>query len=164
MSNVLNHIDMLTTFKYGSIRRLLVIFIILPGIIVSYGIIQDAFPIENYLYSMLCIVVAISFAIFAIHIISEIWVTIIIGEKGISIKKLYNSYSANWEDIIEYGRDQPFGYGGVNWRYYLKISGYGDKKFKICHEKLREMKRLNAHIISKLKSARLNNIGPGMIG
>ena len=157
------HSYMVTTFKYRVSQRLFAIFIILPIALVSYGIIQDAFPLENFLYSFLCIIVSVSFGLFAIHILNEFWVKIVINYKGISVKKLYNSHSVKWVDIVEYGREQPFGYGRGNWRYYIKSMRYGDKKIKICHGKLKETRRLNAHIISKLDPSRLNNIGPGMM-
>ena len=140
------------------------ILITSPLVFVSYGTIRDAYPVENYLYSILCIVVAVSFALFAIVIMNQFLVKITIDKDGISVKKLYNSYSAKWEDIAEYGRDQPFGYGGRNWRYYLKISAYGDKRIKIYNGRLREWKKFNAHIISKLEDSKLHNINPGMIG
>ncbi len=154
---------MVTTFKYRVSQRLFAFFIILPIALVSYGIIQDAFPLENYLYSFLCTIVSVSFWLFAIHIINEFWVKIVINNEGISVAKFYNSHSVKWVDIVEYGREQPFGYGGGNWRYYIKSIRYGDKKIKLCNGKLKEIKALNAHIISKLDSSRLNNISPGMI-
>lgn len=155
---------MVITFKYGLLHRFYVILITSPLGFVSYAIIRDAYPVQNYLYSILCIVVAVSFALFAIVILNQFLAKIIIDKEGISVKRLYNSYFARWEDISEYGRDQPFGYGGRNWRYYIKISGYGDKKLKIYNGRLIEWKRLNAHIISKLENSKLNNISPGMIG
>jgi hypothetical protein len=151
------------TYTYDVLRRLFAVIIILPVLFISYGFIRDAFPVENYLYSILCMVVSIAFGAFSMHILNEFWVKILINNEGISVKRLYKSYCANWEDIVEYGRYQTFGRGGDNWRYYLKISGYGDKKFLICSQGIKDLKRLNAHIIAKVKTAKFNNIGPGMI-
>ena len=154
---------MAKAFKYPALKRWLVIFIIPPMAIISYGFFRDAFPINNYLYSGFCIIISILIASITIYALNEQFVKIIIHEKGISIKKFYNSYSTNWEDILEYGRDRVMGYGRYKWRYYIKISGYGDKKFVIFFEGSKELKRLNAHIISKSKTAILKNIAPGMI-
>jgi hypothetical protein len=153
---------MVTTFKYSLLRRLMVILILSPLTLVPYGFIREALPVENYLFSILCIIVAISFGVFVIHILNEHWLRVIINENGISVKKLYNSYFAEWEDIIEYGREQPFGYGG-DWKYYVIVKRKGDRKLKVCHGRLKELRKLNAHIISKLDASRLKNISPGMI-
>jgi hypothetical protein len=151
------------TFKYPVLQRLFIIFIIPPIVILSYGFFRDAFPIENYLYSGLCLVVSAIFATIILYALNEQFVKIIIDDKGISIKKFYNSYSANWEDIVEYGRDRVMGYYRYLWRYYIKVNGYNDKKFVIFYEGSKELKMLNAHIISKSNNAKLNNISPGMI-
>ena len=153
---------MVTTFKYSLLRRFMIILILSPLTFVSYGFTREALPVENYLFSVLCIIVAISFWVFAIHILNEHWVRVTINEKGISVKKLYNSYFAKWEDIVAYGREQPFGYGG-DWKYYVIIKSKGDRKLKVCHGRLKELRKLNAHIISKLEASRLKNISPGMI-
>ena len=128
-----------------------------------YGFFREAFPIENYLFSILCIGVSTLCAALTIHMLNSIFVKIIIDEKGISIKKIYNSYSAKWEDIIEYGRDRVLAHYSYIWRYYIKINGHGDKKFEICREGLKELKMLSAHIITMSKCAKFSNIGPGMI-
>jgi hypothetical protein len=146
---------MVETFKYSAIHRLAVILIISPTAILSYVFFRKAFPIENYRYSGISIIVSIFFGIFTIHILKEHFVNIIIDKKGISVRKFYNSYSANWEDIVEYGKDQPFGYGGNNWRYYLKIKECDHKKFAICRQDLKEINRLNALIITKLNRCRI---------
>jgi hypothetical protein len=141
----------------------LILLIILPLSIVPYGIIQDAFPVENFQYSVICIIVSIAFALFSIQILAEYWVEIIVDTERISIKRLYRSFSSTWEEIEEYGRDQPFGYGDGNWRYYIKTIGRGDKKIKICHQRLPGLERLNSYIISKLRVEKINNIGSGLI-
>ena len=153
---------MTTTFKYSLLRRLGIVLILSPLALVSYGFFRDALPAENYLFSILCIIVAISFGLFALHILNEHWVRVIVDENGISVKRLYNSYFAKWEDIMEYGREQPFGYGR-DWKYYVIVKRKPDKKLKICAGKLRELRTLNAHIISKIETSRLKNISPGMI-
>jgi len=61
--------------------------------------------------------------------LNQYFIKIIIEEESISVKRFYNSYSAKWETILEYGRDSVMAYGGYIWRYYININGYGDKKF-----------------------------------
>jgi hypothetical protein len=154
---------MVNTFKYSTNRRMFAILIIPLMSIFSYGFFREAFPIENYLFSILCIIVSTLFAAITIRTLNASFVKIIVNEKGISIKKIYNSYSANWEDVIEYGRDRVMAYGCYIWRYYIRITGHGDKKCEICREGLKELRRLSAHIIIKSKNAKFNNVGPGMI-
>jgi hypothetical protein len=154
---------MVNTFKYSTCKRMFAILIIPLMSIFAYGFLREAFPIENYPFSILCVGVSSFFVIITIQTLNRTFVKIIVDEKGISIKKIYNSHSVNWEEIIEYGRDRVMVYRRYIWRYYIIVSGRGDKKYEICRQGLKELKRLSAHIVTNSKNARLNNVGPGMI-
>ena len=86
----------------------------------------------------------------------------IITDKNILIKKLYNTITISFDDIIEYGRDTHHTRTSNSWRYYIILKNKR-KKIVTFRDGLSNIKTVSAYIISKSKNAKLVNIGPGRI-
>lgn len=79
------------------------------------------------------------------------------------IKKLYNTITLNFSEVIEYGRDTYRTRTPNSWRYYVVLNKNRNKKIVIFRTGLSNIKVISAYIIAKSKNAKLVNIGPGMI-
>ena len=150
------------TFSYKAVERWKGLLVFLPMGYIVY-IFFRAFILFNDIISFVVLCV---FCMLAIGALKQGWydrlVKIVADDNGMLIKKPLTAIRVDWNDIVEYGREEHCKlYGGD--RYYVKLRNTKKKKLIMFNENLEDLKVFNAYIVTKLEVTKLNNIAPGMI-
>lgn len=143
---------MMRVYKYSFFRKWATVIMALCVAIIPYGFFRHAFPIEHYLFSSICLFVAMGFLFALLNLFNSMSLRIIENQKGLNIKKIFGSYSIQWDEISEYGRERRLVFCGYVWAYYFKKNQFGDKKFLLCDERLIAFESLHDSIIENTKN------------
>lgn len=115
-------------FRYSRIYYLGLLFFGFPAIFLAKGFLYEAFPVENYLYSMILIILVFFIVAGFIQWWRSIEMKIITDASTIVIRKPFKSVKLNWEEVLEFGKYRRIApYVGGYWVYYIK-GGLRNKK------------------------------------
>jgi hypothetical protein len=147
-------------FRYSRIYYLVLLLVCFPAFILVKGFLYEAFPVENYIYSIVLVFFITAIISFLIHILRGIAMTIATDENTIEIRKPFKSVKWNWEEISEFGKLRRIAYhpgGGGYWVYYIK-GGLGNKKIILGSKGLKNLEDLVPYILFKAYKAKIVNI------
>ena len=108
-------------YRYSRFHYFGLLILSLVGILLVKGFLSEAFPIENYTYSLLSVLLVV----FLIGGIIQYWrniaLKVITDPNRLIISKPFKSIKLKWEEISEFGNFRrvvpPL---GGNWIYYVK--------------------------------------------
>jgi hypothetical protein len=123
------------------------------------GFLYEAFPVENYTYSSILVLLVSFLAVYLIQAWRDLSTKIIADSSGIIIKRPFKSYYISWKEITEFGRYRRVAaYVGGFWVYYLRSSAIGNKKITLGTKGLKDLEDLVLYIIFKAYNANLVNV------
>ena len=145
-------------FKYSKLYYLVLIFIGCICFIFVKGFLYEAFPIENYAYSSVMLVLVILIIGAFIQCWRNTAVKIITDSNSIEIKKPFHSVKLSWEELSEFGKIRRIApkVGGY-WVYYIKGRSR-DKKIMLGVKGLKNLEDLIPYILFKAYKAKIVNI------
>jgi hypothetical protein len=122
------------------------------------GFLYEAFPIENYAYSSILLVLIILIIGAFIQYWRDAAVKIITDSNSIEIRKPFHSVKFRWEEISEFGKIRSIAprVGGY-WVYYIK-GRLRDKKIVLGVKGLKNLEDLVPYILFKAYKAKVVNI------
>ncbi len=147
-------------FRYSRIYYLVLLLICFPALILVKGFWYEAFPVENYIYSIILVVFITAIIAILIHTWRVITMKITTDANTIEIRKPFKSVKWNWEEITEFGKLRRIAYhhgGGGYWVYYIK-GGSGNKKIILGVKGLKNLEDLVPYILFKAYKAKIVNI------
>ncbi len=147
-------------FRYSRLHYIPLFFLGFACFVFIKGFLYEAFPIENYIYSTVLVVLVAIILVGFIEYWRNIEMRIITDANSIEIKKPFNSVKLSWEEISEFGkyRRVAYGYGGGGyWIYYIKGRS-SNRRTTLGSKGLRNLEDLVPYILFKAYKARIVNI------
>jgi len=145
-------------YRYSRLYFLVFLPIVYIGFILVKSLLHEAFPIENYAYSSILLVLVI----LVIGAFIQYWrntaVKIITDSDSIEIRKPFHSVKFRWEEISEFGKIRRIApkFGGY-WVYYIK-GMLRDKRIVLGVKGLKNLEDLVPYILFKAYKAKVVNI------
>jgi hypothetical protein len=145
-------------FRYSKLYYLVLMFIGYICFIFVKGFLYEAFPIENYAYSSVLLVLAILIIGAFIQFWRNTAVKIITDSNSIEIRKPFHSVKFSWEELSEFGKIRRVApkVGGY-WVYYIK-GRFRDKKIVLGVKGLKNLEDIVPYILFKAYKAKIVNI------
>ena len=145
-------------FRYSRIYYLGLLFFGFPAFFLVKGFLYEAFPVENYVYSMILIILVFFIVAGFIQWWRSIEMKIITDASTIVIRKPFKSVKLNWEEVSEFGKYRRIApYVGGYWVYYIK-GGLRNKKTVLGVKGLKNLEDLVPYILFKAYKAKAVNI------
>jgi hypothetical protein len=145
-------------FRYSKAYYLVLLFLGYISFIFVKGFLYEAFPIENYGYSFVMLVLVILIIVAFIQYWRNTAMKIITDSKSIEIRKPFRSLKFNWEEVSEFGKIRRIApkVGGY-WVYYIKGRSR-EKKIVLGVKGLKNLEDLVPYILFKAYKAKIVNI------
>jgi hypothetical protein len=144
------------TFKFPERKRWGPLVLSPPCVLVAYGFINEAIPIDSVVSSALCAMVAVFFLAIPIVLLNHSRTIVITSDRGLLIKALFRTTFIPWEEITEYAKHRKLVLLGGWWCYYV-TRGSDGRRIKIGFEEFERMHVLNNIIVKKAVGAKLHN-------
>jgi hypothetical protein len=149
---------MTKVFRYSRFYYLGLLFIGFPSFFLVKGFLYEAFPVENYAYSIILVVLVLIIIAGFFSYWQNTAVKIITDTNTIEIRKPFNSVKWSWEEVSEFGKYRRIApYGGGYWVYYIK-GGIRNRKSIIGATGLKNLEDLVPYILFKAYKAKVVNI------
>jgi hypothetical protein len=149
---------MTKVFRYSRVYYLGLLFFCIPSFFLVKGFLYEAFPIENYAYSIILVVLVILIITGPIHYWQNTAVKIITDTNTIEIRKPFNSVKWRWEEVSEFGKYRRIApYVGGYWVYYIR-GGLRNRKSVLGVIGLKKLEDLVPYILFKAYKAKVVNI------
>ncbi len=153
-------LQMSNVFRYSRLHYIPLFFLGFVCFILVKGFFYEAFPVENYIYSTVLVLLATIILGGFIEYWRNVEMCIITDASSIEIRKPFNSVKLRWEEISEFGKYRriAYGYGGGGyWVYYIKGMS-SNKRTTLGSKGLRNLEDLVPYILFKAYKAKIVNI------
>jgi len=141
------------TYRYSLVGFLALAFVVLVLGVLLIGLLYDAFPAQNSMYSAVVILLSVV-SVWAIIQIGIVLVTKVITDPdGIYLRRPFRSRTIRWEDVCEFGRRKRV-FGNSHWSFYLKTTESGHKRIEIATEMLIGIQEFISTVFAKTTAAR----------
>lgn len=145
-------------FRYSRFHYFGLLILGLVGILLVKGFLYEAFPVENYAYSIVSVLLAVFIITGLIQYWRNIALKIIIDPNRLVIRKPFKSLHLDWDEISEFGKFRRVAPPvGGNWVYYIK-DGAGNKKIILGAKGVQNIEDLVLSILLKACKAKIVNI------
>jgi hypothetical protein len=146
-------------FKYPKRSYLFAVILIIILFPIAMGLIYDAFPVENFAFSIISLFLVILF----MYLVFAVWrssATVVrTTSEEITINKPFKSISLKWRDIFEFGRFRKVAYPiGGYWCFYIKSREIDAERILVATEHIQDVRALLATIFLRASNARFLSI------
>ena len=146
--------------KFSKFFFLGILFFGLPAVLFTIGFIHEAFPVENFTYSFIWLLVWILFTFPLFNYWRHLRKIVFADTYGIGIRMLFTNLYFEWKDLNEIGRFKRVTYprlGGGDWVYYIKV-GINNKKYILGNLSMTNIEQLVQFCITKIGKERAVNL------
>lgn len=149
---------MTKVFRYSRFYYLGLLFFGFPAFFLVKGFLYEAFPVKNYAYSSILLVLVILIIGAFIQYWRDAAVKIITDSNSIEIRKPFHSVKFKWDEISEFGKIRRIAprVGGY-WVYYIK-GRLRNKRIVLGVKGLKNLEDLVPYILFKAYKAKVVNI------